>query len=244
MNRHRGATPALGLSLALACLFAALGCGGPDQLPQALRERDEARDQLRKAREQEQAARDQLRQRDEQVAALQALGESNRLEKLFTVQRVQIGGNSCGLAEANDPWDKGVKVYVEPLDRDGTSIKAAGDVTIELYDLAAPQGRNLVHSCRFSVQESGGKWTLGFMSQFYLFECEWGKSVPAHRQVTIRVVFVDYLTGKSFSDQKLVEVTLPPTAPTSATGPAAAPASAPATGPATKPASAPSKADP
>jgi hypothetical protein len=226
------------MGLMVCLLFLAPGCGGPDPLPQVLRERDEARDQLRKSREQEQAARDQLRQRDEQVATLQALGDGNRLEKLFTVQRVQIGGNSCGLGEANDPWDKGVKVYVEPLDRDGTSIKAAGDVTIEIFDLAAPQGHNLVHTCRFGVQESGGKWTLGFMSQFYLFECEWGRSVPAHRQVTIRVVFVDYLTGRTFSDQKLVEVALPPTAPGAATKPAAtapASASAPATAPATGP---------
>ena len=243
----------------------AAGCA-QDQLPQVLRERDEARDQVRIARQQEQAAQEQLRQRDEQVRLLLALGAGKRLERVFTVQRIQIGDKCCGIGEPNAAWDKGVKVYLEPVDQDAVSIKAAGEVTIELYDLAAPQDRNRLCACRFPVEEIGKKWTQGFMSQFYIFECEWGGNPPSQKQVTVRVVFVDYLTGKTFTDQKVVEVTPPPaappaaptatqpatmpasapaaSAPATATAPAPAPASVPATAPATGPASAPNKAGP
>jgi hypothetical protein len=151
---------------------------------------------------------------------------------------VQIGTYSCGISVEGKPGDAGVKVFLEPVDQFGSTLKAAGDVKVEIYDLATPPPQNLLHTCRYSVDEIGGKWINGFLTQYFVFECLWGQNIPQHRDLTVRVVFTDYLTGNEFSDQKVIQVTLPPTSqPASAPATSVAPASAPA--PATSSASAP-----
>jgi hypothetical protein len=222
------------LALALAALPAILAMGGcaPDATIPIRRDLIEAQDQLKRAKDEDLALQEQLRQRDEQVRTLQALGTGKRMESLFTVKRVQIGSYSSGVNLDEKPGDDGVKVFVEPVDSSGSTIKAAGDVTIQLYDLAAPPGENLLQTFHYGPDEIAAKWTNGFLTQFFLFECVWDKDhAPKHDQVTIRVIFVDYLTGNTFTDQKAVHVALPGSAqPTTATGPATA--SAPTTAPA------------
>ena len=44
----------------------------------------------------------------------------------------------------------------------------------------------------------------------YVLPCSW-QTPPAHGQLTLRVTFVDGLTGRSFTDQRVVNV-IPPTA--------------------------------
>ncbi len=213
----RAAGRALATLVLSACVLPA-GCAGEDPAIALRRDLIETRDQLRQARDENALLREQIRQRDAQIAGLQALGGEARLARLFPVQRVRIGNYSTGIARGEEPADSGVKVLLEPLDAAGNSMKAAGDVTIQLYDLAAPPGENLLHEDRFPAEEIANKWTSGLFSQYYVFECFWGQKAPRHDQITVRVVFLDVLTGKSFTDQKVVPVVLP--APRTATQPA------------------------
>ena len=215
----RGAFPVA----AFLAVLAAGGCAGPDETISLRRQLIEAQDGLRKAQDENLALHGQLRSRDEQIKALQALGAGKRLEKLFTVKRIQIGSYTGGVDTDGKPGDDGVKVLLEPRDAQDSTIKAAGDVTVQLYDLAAPPAQNLLAACHYTPEELAGKWTNGFLSQYFIFECPWGRNVPRHNQITVRVTFVDYLTGLSFTDQKVVTVALPP-----ATQPAAQASSAPA----------------
>jgi hypothetical protein len=201
---------ALGAAAVLSLLMS--GCGQDPAIP-LRRDLLETRDLLRAAREENLSLKEQLRQRDEQVRTLQALGEGKRLEKLFTVKRVQIGSYTGGVDLDGKGGDDGVKVFLEPQDARGSTIKAAGDVTIQLYDLAAPPGENLLLACHLTPDQIADKWTNGFLTQYYILECPWGKNVPRHSEITLRAAFVDYLTGLTFTDQKVVTVTLPPTQP-------------------------------
>jgi hypothetical protein len=229
------------------------GCGATDPSIPVRRDLIEANSKIDHLAADNLALQNQLRARDEQIAALQALGAGKRIEKLYTVKRIEIGDRSGGVGLDDKPGDSGVKVYLEPIDQYGSSIKAPGDVTVELYDLAAAPGENLLCSFRFGVEEVGKKWINGFLTQQYVFECPWDKNPPRHNQITIRVNFIDYLTGQSFAEQKAVKVTLRPTTqpasqPTASSGPtsttSASPAQPPtatsAPQPSTVPAAAPS----
>jgi hypothetical protein len=209
-------------------LIALAGCGASDPTVALRRELIDANSKIDHLTADNLDLQQQLRQRDEQVRALQALGEGKRLEKLFLAKRIEVGDRSGGASLDGKPGDSGVKVYLEPMDQYGSAIKAAGEVTVELYDLAAPPEQNLVCTCRYGVEEVGKKWINGFLTQQYVFECSWGADQPKHAQLTIRVAFVDYLTGLTLTDQKVVSVTLRP-----ASQPATASAPAASSGPAT-----------
>lgn len=144
----------------------------------------------------------------QQTETLLDLG-GKRLEHLFPLQRIQLGQYTGGFQEDGEPGDDGVKVIVEPIDSDGDIIKAAGEVVVELYDLALPEGRNLLHRCVYPVEEVGDHWYGGAFTNYFGFECRWDSRPPEHDQITARVTFVEYLTGRSFTDQRVVTVKLP-----------------------------------
>jgi hypothetical protein len=211
------------LAVVLVSLLAS-GCGAIDPTIPFRRQLIEANSRIDHVEADNLELHAQLARQDEQVRTLQALGEGKRIEKLYTVKRIELGDRSGGVSLDEKTGDSGVKVYIEPIDQYGSSIKAPGEVTVELYDLAAPPAENLVATSRFGVEEVGKKWVNGFLTQQYVFECPWGSNPPRHNQLTIRVKFVDYLTGQSFAEQKVVTVTLRPTtqpATSSAPSPAA-----------------------
>lgn len=217
--------------LAGGCLLA--GCQDPT-VP-LRKELVEAKDQLAKVQAQNTELQQQTRQQQEQVQSLQALGDK-RLDAIPHVERIQIGEYSTGVGADANSGDKGVKVFVETVDQDGMALKAAGDVTVQLYDLAAPQAQNMVGQCIWPAEKARRQWTNGFLTQHFIFECPW-TSAPKHDEITARVEFVDYMTGKKFSAQRAVKVALGP-ASRPASQPAAGSASQSASRPATRPATA------
>ncbi len=178
---------------------------------------------------------------NEQIADLQNLGDK-RLEKLFYVTHLELGRRSGGVDKDGRSGDDAVVVYLQPVDRDGHVIKAAGEVTVQLYDLANAPAENLIGEYHWSLDELGATWAGGFLgsSQFSLL-CPWRTGPPAHDQITIRATFTDYLTGKTFTAQRVVSVHLPGLAPTPQTSsaPFAETAAPVESAPASQPTSAP-----
>ncbi len=149
-----------------------------------------------------------IRRQNEQIVTLQALGDK-RLDKLFHVSSIEIGRHSGGVNTDGRVGDDVVKVYLQPIDQFGHVIKAAGEATVQLFDLAEPPPQNLIGEYHWPVDELGKQWAGGFVgsSQFTL-TCPWPAGPPAHDQITIRAVFVDYLTGRTFTAQKVVKISL------------------------------------
>lgn len=161
---------------------------------------------------------------DKQVATLSSLGQGKRLEWLFYPKAVDIGRESAGIDYDNTGSDSGIRVYLNPIDKDGSIIKAAGSVRIEFFDLSLP-GDNRIASYDFPVESVGKQWESGFITYHYRFDCKWQHGRPAHPDITVVATFVDYLTGKTFTSQKVVTVRLgpttqPTTGPTTASAPA------------------------
>lgn len=144
--------------------------------------------------------------RDKQIETLQALGDK-RLDLLYHVTGVQLGRYTGGIDLDDKPGHDGVRVYLTPRDQHGHAIKAAGKVKIQLFDLADKPAENLVGTFEFPVDQVAKHWAGGFITNHYKFDCHW-KSPPANPDITVRVEFTDYLTGKTFADQTACKVTL------------------------------------
>jgi len=196
------------LALALTAVMLAGLIVGCDQIPpdvhsQLITEQK----RVRRLEKDNEALGQQLLRQERQMETLLSLGEK-RLEQLYFVDSIKLGRYSGGWDLDGDGKQDGVKVFLSPRDQYGTAIKAAGAATVQLYDLAAEPNESLIAEFNWTVEELPGAWASGFMSYHYTFNCPWGDNPPANDIVTVRVVFVDYLTGKTFSAQKACEIDL------------------------------------
>ncbi|MFP4105467.1 MAG: hypothetical protein ACLFVU_05165 [Phycisphaerae bacterium] len=194
------------LTLVLAILTTAVGCSN---CPELL---DQKREELRAARDRIDALEDDRRDLQlslddakKQIESLRALGGPERLEKLYYIDSIKLGRYTGGIDDNHDGVDEAVKIYIEPVDQHGSVIKSPGTVLVQLYDLAAPEGEQLLTECKYNVDDVAKRWAGGFGLYHYSFVCPFDKK-PEHEDITIRVQFTDYLRGKTFSRQKVVEI--------------------------------------
>jgi hypothetical protein len=199
---------------AARCVLAGLlltGAGGCESARevQLRREVVSLRDQVQKTEHRlaaQQAALDELKQ---QLTVARGLSEED-LQKLYYPERLEIDPQSGGADYDGKPGDDGVTVYLRPVDREGDAVKVPGDITIQLYDLAAPPGANLVGEYKVPVDQVGRLWHGKFLARHYTIKCPWPSVPPAHSELTIRALFVDYLTKRVVSAQTTCQVDLPP----------------------------------
>lgn len=175
------------------------------------RQRDGAQARVEKLTQQVETLSAQAEAQRKQIETLQSLGPK-RMDRLFTVESIDLGRHSGGVDLDRKPGQDAVKVFLQPRDKGGHVLKAAGDVKIQLFDLAQPKDKTLFAEYTFPVKNIGESWAGGLLSNQYSFECRFpGDQPPAHPEINIRVEFTDYLTGKTFTAQKLVKISLPPT---------------------------------
>ncbi len=160
---------------------------------------------------QNQKLKDDIAQQNKQIETLQGLGGPARLEKIYHVESIELSRYTGGVDEDKKPGDDAVDVFVAPLDQQRDKIKAAGSMTVEIYDLAQPASENLVGRYVWNVDELAKQWKSGLMANFYRVRCPLPKDRPLkHADLTVRVTFIDFLTGKQFNAQTTAKATLPP----------------------------------
>jgi hypothetical protein len=226
------------IAAATVACWAASGCAPVvpaaeyDQLHQQWLDSQQQRDDLARQRDGLQKENKELA---DGVETLRMLG-SDRLAKLFTVTSIQLGRHTGGVDLDGRPGDDAVKVYLDPLDSHGSTIKAAGDVTIRLFDLAEQAEKTLIGEYHWSVDQLSEQWRGGFGVYRYSFVCPWKVVPPNHDEITVRVEFVDYLTGRRFTAQSACKVKSPPPQPPPASSSApSTPLEALSSQPATRP---------
>jgi len=173
-------------------------------------ELQQLRQQAEKQKEESEFLKAEIQDKQKLIDTLRALGADKRLEKLYLVKTLEMGRFTGGVSTDGKDGDNAIKVYLEPTDQTGSVIKAAGSVTVQLYDLAAPPNENLLRQFTYDVDEVAKHWYGGFGAYHYSFECSWG-SPPSHEELTVRVEFIDYLTGRTFSAQTVCKIKPRPT---------------------------------
>jgi hypothetical protein len=186
------------LSLGAALLLAS-GCVNPGDM-QMRDELGKLRETIRQKENQLVAQRATIDELNQQLRVARSINEDD-LKRIYYPQEITIDRLTGGADYDGQPGDDGITVYVRPIDQYGDVIKVAGDVLIQLYDLAVPPGQNLIGEYRVPVDKLGELWHGKLMTGHFTIKCPWPGSPPAHNEITVRVTFVDYLTNRVVSAQ-------------------------------------------
>ncbi len=96
-----------------------------------------------------------------------------------------------------------LKVYAIPVDQDGDDLKASGSFNVDAFDLS--DGGKQIGHWDFPATDSQKNWYGAALLHTYVLKCPW-QNKPAPNQVTVKVTFTDELTGRMFTQQKVVDV--------------------------------------
>lgn len=136
----------------------------------------------------------------------------DQLAHIFYPEKIVIDSLSGPDDYDGKPGDDGITVYIRPVDRFGDAVKVAGDIRIELYDLALPGEQKLIGSYEFPVDQTAKLWYGKFLTYHFTLKCPWQQGPPKNPDITIRAVFRDFLTKRVMSAQTVVKVNAPPPA--------------------------------
>ena len=117
-----------------------------------------------------------------------------RLEQLWTVAGLKFG-RLTGVDRRTE--GNPLKVYLKPVDEQGSTLKAAGSIVVEAFDLSAQETR-LGH-WEFPLDQAKRLWVSGGVLDEYILTCPWEGEPPAEgKSLLVNVTFVDALTQRTF----------------------------------------------
>ena len=200
--------PRIGLLLWVAAAVA--GCGSPSKPNIALRKQvQKLEGQIAQLKRESSAKDAQIAGLTDQVGTVPTLAPA-RLDKLFTVHSIRVGRLTGGAdLDASKPGDDAFKVYVNTLDQHGDMIKAAGSFVIEAFDLSGDGQPARLGRWEFPVEKAQEYWHSFFTRYEYVLTCPWQGRPPRGSEVTVRITFVDELTGRKFTEQRVAMVRPP-----------------------------------
>ena len=188
-----------------ALLYASLGvmllvgCAKPNAANIELRKENtrlaEALKQFQTEREAEQKQMIAATQPDAIAPAI----APERLRLLFTTHSIRLG-RLTGFATIDK--SPGLKVFITPIDQAGDALKAAGAIKVEAFDL--PSGGTLVGQWSFTSLAARELWNGQGLLYEYVVPCAFERPVSS-KEITVRVTFIDELSGRVFSEQTIVK---------------------------------------
>jgi hypothetical protein len=185
------------------------GCGSPNVASiKVRRENQDLRNTVAELERREQAHLAQIRALESNATTVPSL-PTERLNTLFTTHGLKFGRLTGGAdLDKNTPGHDGLKIYVVPTDGRGEPIKAAGSFVVECFDLAKGDGHR-VGRWEYPLDQAEKNWYGQAMLYTYMLTAPWpdGRR-PEHEDLTIRVTFTDALTGRTFTEQKVVKANL------------------------------------
>jgi len=159
--------------------------------------------QLESQLEQSKAENEQLKK---QIQILSGLPEQLKGENLYSVQNVEIGQYTGFFDKDKDGTKEKLIVYIEPTDEQGDIIKAAANVEVELWDLSKTDGSaQLAKWPVVKPDELKKLWFASMLKVNYRLTFDITDKVTSFDEpLTVKVTFTDYLSGKVFKKQKVI----------------------------------------
>jgi outer membrane murein-binding lipoprotein Lpp len=141
----------------------------------------------------------------QQVETLSMLPVKKRAEAIYKIERVDIG-RFTNIYKEDGGAKESLVVYVQPVDETGDAIKAAGAVEVQLWDLNKPESQAMIGQWKVEPNELKKIWFDSIaMTGYRLAFDVTGKVDKAHMQLTVKMTFTDYLSGKVFTEQKTIK---------------------------------------
>ncbi len=199
----------LSLLILAGCLLVLLcGCGGPQGAGAALSPAEqiemlnEQKTELTAQLEESNVENERLKS---QVEVLSELPADVRVDKLYHLKRVTIGKYTGFYDKDRDGRKEKLIVYLEPTDETGDCLKAAGVVEVQLWDLNN-DAQPLLGKWRVGADELKEMWFSTFLKNNYRLIFDISEVVENFTEpLTVKVSFVDYLSGRALTDQKVIE---------------------------------------
>ena len=140
-----------------------------------------------------------------QVQVLSGLPENVGLDRIYHLQSVKLHRYTDLLDEDKDGKMEKLVVYVQPIDDRGDIIKAAGNVSVQLWDLNQTNGEALLGQWSVDAEQIKNRWVSFLVTNYRLTFDLAEKVVRLERPLTVKVTFTDYLSGKVFNEQRVIE---------------------------------------
>lgn len=195
-------------ALAAAALCPLAGCDATDRGAVAAMQKRMAalEDEATQLRQRVANQQETIEAQQRQIAKLQDLGPQ-RPGRLVPIQKLAFARMSGTYDSDNDGVPDGIVLYVQPTDAQGDVVKAAGELRVRLFDLAAPEGPRLIAEYQFGPEELKEIWYGRLWTEHFTARLPWPEGYrPAGRDVTARAEFTDYLTGRTFTEQQTYSI--------------------------------------
>jgi len=183
------------------------GCASNDMLNRLIRENETLK------REKLQTEREAGRCQAANLALVQQIQNlksfSDRPAELFAPASLRILDLTGGRNLDPKPGDDVVMVYVQPRDAEGDAVKAPGRITVQLLDNADLASPRLIGVTTFEDPEQLRRfWHGRFLTYHYSLTCPIPESakVSSTGRVTVSVCFDDFLTGRSLTAVKEIDI--------------------------------------
>lgn len=195
------------LLFSVSCLFFIAGCesnASPDN-PLTVQVENLTQDKREMMRQIEQLESDNKDLR-KQINTLHDFTDDVSFKDLYEVKSIRITKYTNLYDKDKDGKKETLIVYLQPVDQDGDIIKAAGDVHVRLLDLDKDKDPVLLGRWNITPDQLKKLWLNAFTKTHYRLTFDVSDKVPdTEKPLTIMVTFTDYLTGKTFEEQKLIK---------------------------------------
>ncbi len=150
------------------------------------------------------------------IQNLRKFGPDRPLEDIVRVDRIEIEGLSGGYDDDRDGVDDGVAVYLRLYDQFGGTMRASGMARVKVFDPANAEADNVIAERSWSVKELEEEWMGRWLTSHYALRVPWpeGRRAADHNELTVLASFTDLLTGRTFTEQEPVKVSISTTGPT------------------------------
>lgn len=150
--------------------------------------------------------RSENQQLKQQVKALSKLDDDKRVEFLSQVAEIELTKRTGFFDKDKDGVEEKLIVYLRPFDDKGDTVKAAGWVYVQLWDLQADPQNALLEQWEVTPDKLKDSWAQTFMTNYYrlIFDLPQNIKQRGDKGLTLKVRFTEYLTGKVFEKQTLL----------------------------------------
>jgi len=143
---------------------------------------------------------------EKQVRTLAGLESGLTAETIYDLQSIRITGYTNFYDKDGDGRREKLIVYIQPIDAQGDIIKAAGAVEVGLWDLGQTADQALLGRWTVEAEKLKKLWFATFITINYRLTFDISPDIAdIDRPLTVKVTFTDYLSGKVFTEQKVIE---------------------------------------
>jgi len=145
------------------------------------------------------------KQLKEQLETLMGIDKPARIEALSTIAAIEIT-NRSGLYSKNKGNKKDTLiVYLKPIDDMGDVVKTTGKVDIQLWNLNAKPQEALLKEWEIEPKDLKKNWSGSLLTSYYKMPFDVNSILTGkEKDLTLKVQFTDYLTGKVLKGQSVI----------------------------------------